>query len=135
MRKMKTKKKIFILISAILITLMITPCFADIAGNNLNQNQDHSNGNPFLFPIHLYRKHISSSGGDRCPMYPSCSTYSLEAFEKHGVIKGWIMTCDRLMRCGRDELRLGSPVIIRGKTRTYDSINNNDFWWNKSGEP
>jgi hypothetical protein len=39
------------------------------------------------------------------------------------------------MRCGRDELRLGSPVIIRGKTRTYDSVNKNDFWWNKSGEP
>jgi putative membrane protein insertion efficiency factor len=133
---MKTKKKIFILISAIITAVMITPCFADITDNNLHQNQDNSNGNPFLFPIHLYRKHISSSGGDRCPMYPSCSTYSLEAFEKHGVIKGWIMTCDRLMRCGRDELRFGSPVIIRGKTRTYDSVNNNDFWWNKkSGEP
>jgi putative membrane protein insertion efficiency factor len=132
---MKTKKNLFILISAIIATLMIAPCFADIADKNPPQNQNHSEGNPFLFPIHLYRKHISSSGGDRCPMYPSCSTYSLEAFEKHGAIKGWIMTCDRLMRCGRDELRLGSPVIIRGKTRTYDSVKNNDFWWNKSGEP
>jgi putative membrane protein insertion efficiency factor len=135
MRKMKTKKKLFITILAIITTLMITPCFADITDNNLHQNQDHSNANPFLFPIHLYRKYISGTGGDRCPMHPSCSTYSLEAFEKHGVIKGWIMTCDRLMRCGRDELRLGSPVIIRGKTRTYDSVNKNDFWWNKSGEP
>jgi hypothetical protein len=39
------------------------------------------------------------------------------------------------MRCGRDELRLGPPVIAREKTRTNDPVKNNDFWWDKSGEP
>jgi len=129
---MKNKKKLFMQISAIVTLLMITPCFAD---NNQHQNQDHSDNNQFLFPIIFYRKYISGADGDRCPMHPSCSTYSLEAFKKHGLLKGWIMTCDRLLRCGRNEVKLSPPITARGKTRTYDPLKNNDFWWEKSGEP
>jgi uncharacterized protein len=129
---MKTKNNLFILISLITILLMTIPCYAD---NSHRQNQDLSDGSPFLFPIHFYRKYISGADGDRCPMHPSCSTYSLEAIKKHGPLKGWIMTCDRLIRCGRDETKLGPPVIAGEKTRTNDPVKNNDFWWDKSGEP
>jgi putative membrane protein insertion efficiency factor len=129
---MKTKNNLFMLISVIITLLIITPCFAD---NHYRQNQDRLEGNLFLFPIHFYGKFISGADGDRCPMHPSCSSYSFEAFKKHGPLKGWIMTCDRLMRCGRDELRLGPPIIAKEKTKTYDPVKNNDFWWDKSGEP
>jgi len=62
-------------------------------------------------------------------MAPSCSVYAAEAFEKHGPIIGWVMTCDRLVRCGRDETRL-SPMIVRNRNRyTYDPVSANDFWW------
>jgi putative membrane protein insertion efficiency factor len=132
MKKMKSKKPLLILISSIITLLMITPCLAE---NSHLQNQDNPEKNLFLFPIHFYRKYISGADGDRCPMHPSCSTYSLEAFKKHGLIKGWVMTSDRLMRCGRDELKLGQPVMAREKTRVYDPVQNNDFWWNKSEKP
>ena len=81
--------------------------------------------------VQLFQRHISLIDGDRCPMYPSCSSYSLGAFEKHGLLMGWIMTCDRLLRCGRDELTLAPRVVIDGELRCYDSVEDNDFWWTK----
>ncbi len=50
----------------------------------------------------LYDKWISPVDGDRCRMRPSCSHYSREALTKHGVLKGMLMTLDRLQRCGYD---------------------------------
>ena len=85
--------------------------------------------NPFLFPIHFFRKYISGADGDRCAMYPSCSRYALDAVEKHGVITGWIMTCDRLMRCGRDEVKHVPAVSVGHRFLAYDPVANNDFWW------
>ncbi len=65
-------------------------------------------------------------------MYPSCSTYSLQCLKKHGFFIGWMMTYDRLMRCGRDELHLSTSIRIKGNTwKCYDPVKNNDFWWYK----
>lgn len=62
-------------------------------------------------------------------MYPSCSQYSMACLEKHGFFMGWMMAWDRLYRCGRDELRLSSQIIVDGKYKCYDPVENNDFWW------
>ena len=62
-------------------------------------------------------------------MYPSCSRYASRAFEKHGAIFGWIMTCDRLVRCGRDEVKLSPKVIVNKQELVYDPVEANDFWW------
>ncbi len=78
--------------------------------------------------VDFFRKHISPIDGDRCPMYPCCSQYSLDAFHKHGFILGWIMTCDRLLRCGRDELSIAPAIIVDGEWRCYDPVEENDFW-------
>lgn len=78
--------------------------------------------------VGFFRRHISPIDGDRCPMYPSCSKYSLEVFNKHGLFMGWIMTCDRLLRCGRDELSMAPRIIVDDGSRCYDSVANNDFW-------
>ena len=85
--------------------------------------------NFFIYPVEFYRKYISTVAGSRCSMYPSCSKYSIDALKKRGPVMGYIMTCDRLMRCGRDEVRLSFPVWINGKRRCYDPVRNNDFWW------
>jgi len=82
-----------------------------------------------LYPIKFYRNYISGADGNRCPMYPSCSQYCIEAFKKHGSFLGWIMCSDRLMRCGRDETKLSPPVLINGEKLSFDPVNNNDFWW------
>jgi putative membrane protein insertion efficiency factor len=93
----------------------------------LRKVQDVQESAPF-FPIKLYQDYISSVDGNRCPMYPTCSQYCIEAFKKHGTFLGWIMCSDRLIRCGRDEKKLSDPVWIDGEKRSYDPVSNNDFW-------
>lgn len=82
-------------------------------------------------PIGLYQRIISRADGDRCPMYPSCSHYAKEAFAKEGLLIGWILTCDRLLRCGRDETRLAAKVTQNGTVSSYDPLNANTFWWDE----
>lgn len=35
----------------------------------------------------------------RCRFYPSCSEYMIEAVQKKGVIKGFLLGCWRILRC------------------------------------
>jgi len=49
--------------------------------------------------IKFYRKYISPMKTTKCPYYPTCSMYGLEAVEKYGVIKGGFMTVWRILRC------------------------------------
>lgn len=79
--------------------------------------------------IRFYQKYISPVDGQRCPMVPSCSTYMKNCVKKHGLLTGWIMGMDRIVRCGRDEVKISSPVWINGKKYIYDPVENNDFWW------
>lgn len=37
--------------------------------------------------------------GPSCRFYPSCSTYALEAMDKHGALKGTYLTLKRLLKC------------------------------------
>ena len=80
-------------------------------------------------PIHFFRSYLSGADGHRCPMTPSCSSYALTAIDRHGAFVGWIMACDRLMRCGRDELTHSPTVMTRHGVRCRDTVDNNDFWW------
>lgn len=79
--------------------------------------------------IDFYQKHLSVADGNRCQMYPSCSSYAAMAIDKHGPVMGWVMACDRLVRCGRDETRLSVKVIVNNREYTYDPVDANDFWW------
>lgn len=49
----------------------------------------------FLF----YKTFISSQDQTVCTFTPSCSEYGILAVKKHGVMKGGVMTMDRLTRC------------------------------------
>ena len=93
-----------------------------------HKKMDHK-FNPLRFMVEGYRSYISPIDGKNCPMYPSCSKYSLLCFKKHGLIIGWMMTCDRLFRCGRDELRLSPQIRVKGEIKCYDPLESNDFWW------
>lgn len=124
-------------IKIIFFLLLFAYCCSACAHENrlIMENSSVSNNrlekppNPFIYPVEFYRKHISTVAGNRCRMYPSCSQYCIDAFKKHGSVMGYIMSCDRLLRCGRDEVRLSPPVWINGKRRCYDPVSNNDFWW------
>jgi uncharacterized protein len=82
-------------------------------------------------PIRMFQQFVSRADGNRCPMYPSCSHYSAQAFAEKGLISGFVLTCDRLMRCGRDETRLARPINVQGVRHTYDPLSANTFWWDK----
>jgi uncharacterized protein len=80
-------------------------------------------------PLILFQRVISRADGDRCPMAPSCSHYAATAFRRHHPVTAWILTCDRLLRCGHDEVRMAPGVRIDGRTRTLDPVAANTFWW------
>lgn len=71
--------------------------------------QEEESFNPYMSVWRL----ISAADGDRCAMTPSCSAYASESIKNYGFLEGYLMTCDRLIRCGRDELRF-SPIIETG---------------------
>ncbi len=46
-----------------------------------------------------YKRFLSPLLPRACRFYPSCSTYSAEAIERHGAWRGTILTARRLARC------------------------------------
>ena len=54
----------------------------------------------FIFLIRLYQLAISPLLGKCCRFYPSCSEYSLEAFQKHSFFKAFYLSIKRILRCG-----------------------------------
>lgn len=49
--------------------------------------------------ILLYQKYLSPMKRTKCPYFPSCSQYGLEAVEKYGALKGGLLAVWRILRC------------------------------------
>jgi len=54
---------------------------------------------PFIALIKLYQWLISPLLGSQCRFTPTCSNYSLQAFRKYGLFKGFWLTVTRIARC------------------------------------
>jgi hypothetical protein len=93
------------------------------------QKSTHPGQGPAVRLIAFFQKNISPVDGSRCPSQPSCSSYSLQAFQKHGFVKGWLMTVDRLIHEGSEETKVSPVVLIDGQYKILDPVENNDFWW------
>ena len=52
-----------------------------------------------IIPIKGYRLILSPILGPSCRFQPTCSSYALEALEKHGLIRGTWLTIKRLAKC------------------------------------
>ncbi|MBC7076630.1 MAG: membrane protein insertion efficiency factor YidD [Syntrophomonadaceae bacterium] len=52
----------------------------------------------FIFLIKTYQR-LSFLKKPSCRFYPSCSSYSIEAIEKYGVLKGGWLAVKRICRC------------------------------------
>jgi putative component of membrane protein insertase Oxa1/YidC/SpoIIIJ protein YidD len=86
--------------------------------------------------LEFYRgplNHLAAVRRGDCPMVPSCSEYSRQAVARHGFAVGWVMTMDRLMRCGRDGLRWAPRTVREGRVKYVDPVAANDFWWTAPG--
>ncbi|MEO0233424.1 MAG: membrane protein insertion efficiency factor YidD [candidate division WOR-3 bacterium] len=49
--------------------------------------------------IKIYKIFISPILPSSCKFYPSCSEYSIISIEKYGIIKGFILSLWRILRC------------------------------------
>ncbi len=52
-----------------------------------------------IFLIRLYQAGISPWFPASCRYTPTCSQYSVEAFQKYGFFKGFWLTIKRISRC------------------------------------
>lgn len=52
-----------------------------------------------IWMISFYRKYLSPLKSTKCPYFPSCSQYGLEAVQKYGAIKGGLLSIWRILRC------------------------------------
>ena len=52
-----------------------------------------------LLLIRFYRRFISPMHAPCCPFTPTCSTYAMQAVERHGALYGGYLAIRRLLRC------------------------------------
>jgi putative membrane protein insertion efficiency factor len=53
----------------------------------------------WLAPVLAYRRWLSPAMPRRCKYEPSCSTYTVQAVERFGVLRGTVLACWRILRC------------------------------------
>lgn len=124
--------KIGVAILAVFATFLCSASAA--AAQPAEEKRGLSASDFFIYPMQFFRKYISGADGERCSMHPSCSAYGLESIKKNGPAMGYLMTCDRLLRCGGDEKKTSPSVDIEGESKTYDPVFNNDFWWKQPSD-
>lgn len=49
--------------------------------------------------IKIYQKAVSPWTPATCRYNPTCSSYSIDAFQKHGLWKGFVLTIKRIGSC------------------------------------
>jgi putative component of membrane protein insertase Oxa1/YidC/SpoIIIJ protein YidD len=74
-----------------------------------------------LGAIRTYQLLIAPSKGSECPMHPHCSLYGQMAFGRFNPMQAFIMTADRLHRCGHDLMNYDS-VEVNDSVKFYDSL-------------
>ncbi|MCK5824434.1 MAG: membrane protein insertion efficiency factor YidD [Ichthyobacteriaceae bacterium] len=54
---------------------------------------------PFIWFVKFYKVALSPYLGSNCRYSPTCSTYTIEALQKHGIIKGGWLSTKRIVSC------------------------------------
>jgi putative membrane protein insertion efficiency factor len=64
-----------------------------------SEKKNHPLAIPFVFLIRIYQRFISPLFPATCRFQPTCSQYSVEALQTHGLLKGGIMAAKRILKC------------------------------------
>ena len=64
----------------------------------------------------------SSVRKGKCSMYPSCSAYAKEAFNRLSFFKACTAVSERLIRCGRDSEDKLKIIKINNRLRINDPV-------------
>ncbi|WP_031426167.1 membrane protein insertion efficiency factor YidD [Flavimarina sp. Hel_I_48] len=54
---------------------------------------------PFIFLVRIYQRAISPILPSSCRYQPTCSQYTVEALQKHGLLKGSWLSIKRIASC------------------------------------
>jgi len=54
---------------------------------------------PVLMLIRIYQRISRIAWKQNCRFYPTCSQYSYQSLEKHGLIKGIYFSIKRILKC------------------------------------
>lgn len=76
---------------------------------------------PLKTLLRLYQGALRQARPAICQMYPSDSSYAVQAIKIHGSAKGILLASDRLQRCGND-VKHYEHVIIEGKPFYNDPV-------------
>ncbi|MBN2789196.1 MAG: membrane protein insertion efficiency factor YidD [Candidatus Delongbacteria bacterium] len=72
------------------------------------QSKNTSNKESFYSKwIWFYKNNVSPKQGERCPCFPTCSTYTLYSMNEYGFLTGFLMGMDRIfIRENQEMLKL-----------------------------
>lgn len=92
-----------------------------------NQPKTIKNCNPVSLiyggSLYVYQNFISQHLSANCLYDPSCSDFSKQAVKEYGLLKGGLLSFDRLSRCNRIAATDLNPVMISEKTHRFsDSV-------------
>lgn len=74
----------------------------------------------FTLPIRFYRRFISPWTPPTCRFRPTCSAYTEEAVLTHGIVKGSLLGCWRILRCQPFSKGGHEPVPPPGRWKAED---------------
>jgi len=88
-----------------------------------NKSNKPKNEMEFLLAsgFNFYKAFFSSQDNPSCVFYPSCSSYSVLAFQQKGFILGTLSTFDRLSRC-HHFVKTNQYIYDPSKQRFYDPV-------------
>ena len=65
--------------------------------------------------IRFYQKFISSQDVPACGFHPSCSRFGMACIQKYGMVRGLLLTADRLIRCNGSQWQHYHKDSVTGK--------------------
>jgi putative membrane protein insertion efficiency factor len=66
--------------------------------------------------LRLYKRWISPAFPPSCRYVPTCSEYAMEAVERHGALRGGMMSAWRVLRC-HPLAKGGLDPVVKGQKR------------------
>lgn len=93
-----------------------------------DQRKTIKNSNPVSMlyggSLYVYQNFITQHFSANCLYHPTCSDFSKQAVKNFGLIKGGLLTFDRLNRCNRIAATDLDPATLNKKTQQFnDPVN------------
>jgi putative membrane protein insertion efficiency factor len=88
-----------------------------------NQQKTFKNSNPVSLiyggALYIYQNLFSAHFSADCLYEPSCSDFSKQAVKEYGLLKGGLLSFDRLSRCNRIAATDLNPAFLSKKTHRF----------------